>query len=60
MSNSALTNAENIGIRIARQQAEANKRVREKNVIDHYTAKKKPQKFERNFASSPITKFYEK
>ena len=59
MSNGSLTNAENIAIRIARQQAEANKRLREKNVIDYYTAKRKAPKFERHYASTDITRFYE-
>ena len=60
MSNSALTNAENIGIRIAKQQAQANKHLRDKAIIDHYSAKRKPPKFEKQFHVGDIAKFYQK
>ena len=60
MHNSSLTAAENVARREAQRQAQANKNLREKSIINYYTAKRKQPKFERKFHVGDIAKYYTK
>lgn len=55
-SNSTLSDAANIAIRVGERKAEADRN--RNKIIDHYVKQPSP-KPERKYASTPITKFYE-